>query len=118
VRRLVRATPPLGDLPGPLKAAIGDSAGYEERGVYDRKTNRYEARVLPNRLGDKVTVELAFSTAALEGERCRRTVDGTVVARVFAIGGLLEQRMIADLRRSYEKSADFTNRFVAEKGWR
>jgi hypothetical protein len=31
------------------------------------------------------------------------------------IGGMLEQRMMSDLTRSYEKSAIFTNRFVAEK---
>jgi Protein of unknown function (DUF2505) len=117
VRRWVKATPPLADLPGPLKAAIGDGAGYEERGVFERATNRYDARVRPNRLGDKVTVELAFRTEPIDERRCRRIVDGTVVARVFVIGGLLEQRMLEDLRRSYEKSAAFTNRFVAEKGW-
>jgi hypothetical protein len=32
------------------------------------------------------------------------------------IGGLLEQRMVTDLTRSYEQSASFTNRFLAEKG--
>jgi hypothetical protein len=119
VTRFVRAVPPLGDLPGPLKAAIGDSAGYEERGVFERATNRYEAKVKPNsRLGDKVGVELAFNTEPLADDRCKRIVNGSVTARIMMIGGLLEQRMIADLRRSYEKNAVFTNRFVAEKGWR
>jgi hypothetical protein len=117
VRRWVKATPPIADLPGPLKAAIGDGAGYEERGVFERATNRYEARVKPNVLSDKVTVELAFRTEPVDDTRCRRIVDGTVVARVFVIGGMLEQRMMEDLKRSYEKSATFTNRFVAEKGW-
>jgi len=118
VTRYVRALPPLGDLPGPLKAVIGDGAGYEERGVFDRATNRYEAKVKPNRLSDKVTVELAFNTEPLPEDRCKRIVNGSVTARIFAIGGLFEQRMISDLRRSYEKNAAFTNRFVAEKGWR
>ena len=96
---------------------IGDGAGYEERGVYDRTTNRYEAAVKPNRLADKLTVELAFSTVPLGDARCRRIVDGSVTAKIFAIGGMLEQRMISDLKKSYEKSAAFTNKFVAEKGW-
>ena len=117
VRRWVKASPPMGDLPGALKTAIGDGAGYEERGVYDRATRRYSANVQPNRFGDKVTVELAFRTEHIDERRCRRIVDGTVVARVFLIGGMLEQRLVDDLRRSYEKSATFTNRFVAEKGW-
>lgn len=117
VRRWVKASPPMGDLPGALKAAIGDGAGYEERGVFVRATRRYDANVQPNRLGDKVTVELAFRTEHIDERHCRRIVDGTVVARVFLIGGMLEQRLVDDLRRSYEKSATFTNRFVAEKGW-
>jgi len=119
VTRHVRALPPMGDLPGPIKSALGDSAGYEERGVFERATNRYEAKVKPTtRLGDKVSVELAFNTEPLPGDRCTRIVNGSVSARIMMIGGLLEQRMIADLRRSYEKNAVFTNRFVAEKGWR
>jgi hypothetical protein len=117
VHRFVKAQPPMGDLPGPLKAAIGDGAGYEERGVFVRATRRYDANVQPNRLSDKVTVTLIFRTEPLEGPRCRRIVDGTVVARVFLIGSMLEQRMVEDLRRSYEKSAAFTNRFLSEKGW-
>lgn len=117
VRRLVKAKPPMADLPGPLRAAIGEGAGYEERGVFERATNRYDAKVKPNVLGDKVTVELVFRTEPLDDGRCRRIVDGTVVARVFVIGGMLEQRLMDDLKRSYEKSATFTNRFVAEKGW-
>lgn len=117
VRRVVKATPPIADLPGPLKAVLGEGAGYEERGVLDRAANRYEARVKPNTLGDKVSVELAFRTEPIDDKRCRRIVDGTVAARVFVIGSMIEQRMVDDLKRSYEKSATFTNRFVAEKGW-
>jgi hypothetical protein len=115
VRRRVKAVPPTGDLPGPLKAAIGNGAGYEETGVFVRATNRYDARVRPNVLGDKVTVELVFRTEPVDDQHCRRIVDGTVVAKVMLIGGMLEQRMMSDLTRSYEKSAAFTNRFVAEK---
>jgi len=117
VERFVRALPPLADLPGPLKAVIGDGAGYEERGVFDRSTNRYQAAVKPNRLADKLTVELAFSTVPITETSCRRIVDGSVSAKIFAVGGMLEQRMISDLKKSYEKSAAFTNKFVAEKGW-
>src|ERR1700761_8929184 len=29
VRRTIEASPPIGDLPGPLKAVVGESAGYE-----------------------------------------------------------------------------------------
>jgi hypothetical protein len=117
VLRYVRALPPLENLPGPLKAVIGEGAGYEERGVYDRTTHRYEAKVLPNRLADRVTVTLSMATEPLGEHRSRRVVSGSVTAKVFMVGPLLEQRMISDMSRSYEKSAEFTNRFLSEKGW-
>lgn len=117
VVRNLRAQPPIEDLPGPLKAVVGEGAGYEERGVYDRSTRRYEAKVQPNRLADRVSVTLTMSTENLSEKRCRRIVTGTVTAKIFVVGALLEQKMIADLTRSYAKSADFTNRFLAEKGW-
>ena len=41
-----------------------------------------------------------------------------MIAKIFGVGGLLEKKMIADLEKSYAKSADFTNAFVAEKGIR
>jgi hypothetical protein len=58
-----------------------------------------------------------MSTESLSEKRCRRIVTGTVTAKIFMVGAILEQKMIADLTRSYAKSADFTNRFLAEKGW-
>jgi hypothetical protein len=116
VIRNLRAQPPIEDLPGPLKAVVGDGAGYEERGVYDRGTRRYEAKVTPNRMADRVTVTLTMTTQKLGDNRCRRVVDGSVSAKIFMVGALLEQKMIADLKRSYDKSAVFTNRFLGEKG--
>jgi hypothetical protein len=113
----VRAVPPLKDLPGALKAVIGDGVGYEERGVYDRSTHRYEAKVKPNKLADKVTVTVTIATERVDEHRCKRVVNGSVTARIAFVGGILEQRMISDLSRSYAKSAEFTNRFLAEKGW-
>jgi hypothetical protein len=118
VIRNVRAQPPIEDLPGPLKAVVGDGAGYEERGVYERATHRYDAKVTPNRLADRVSVALSMATEKLDDQRCRRIVTGTVTAKIFMVGAILEQKMIADLVRSYGKSAVFTNRFLAEKGWK
>jgi hypothetical protein len=117
VLRHVRALPPIGDLPGALKAVVGDGVGYEERGIYDRSTRSYDAKVQPNRLADKVTVAVMMKTERVDEHRCKRLVTGTVTARIPFVGGILEQRMIGDLTRSYVKNADFTKRFLAEKGW-
>jgi hypothetical protein len=43
-------------------------------------------------------------------------VKANATAKIFGVGGLLEKKLLSDLERSYEKSAAFTNAFVAEKG--
>ena len=116
VLRTIEASPPVGDLPGPLKAVVGDSAGYEERGVFNRKTRRYRVQVVPNRLSDKISVIVEMWTEPLGEGQCKRFARATATAKIFGVGGMLEKKMLGDLERSYEKSAAFTNTFVGEKG--
>jgi len=115
MHRVLKASPPVGDVPAALKAVVADGAGYEERGVLDTKGQRYEVNAIPNRLADKISIKVTMATTPTPDGRCRLIVTGEVTARIFVIGGLLEQRLVNDLRRSYEKTAAFTNRFVAEK---
>ena len=114
--RVIEASPPIGDLPGPLKAVIGDNAGYEEHGVFDKKTRRYKVRVIPNRLGEKISVNVEMWLEPAGEGKCRRIAKASATAKIFGVGGMLEKKLLSDLERSYEKSASFTNTFVAEKG--
>lgn len=114
--RVVEAVPPVGDVPAALKAVIGQGAGYEERGVLDRAKKSYRIEVVPNRLADKIEVKLELTTSPAGDARCRRIVRGTVSAKIFAVGGLLEKKLVSDLEKSYAKSVDITNRFVRDKG--
>ena len=116
VRRTIEASPPVGDLPGPLKAVVGDNAGYEERGVFNKKTHRYKVQVVPNRMSDKISVNVEMWTESLGDNQCKRYATATASAKIFGIGGMLEKKLLSDLERSYEKSAAFTNTFVSEKG--
>lgn len=116
LKRTVKATPYVGDLPGPLKTVIGDGLSYEERGVFDRARHRYEVEAIPSRLADKVSIKVTMTTSATPDGRCKLVVDGTVTAKIFVVGGLLEQKTISDLKRSYEKNTEFANRYVRENG--
>ncbi len=116
VHRTVEASPPIGDLPGPLKAVIGDNAGYEERGVFNKATRRYRVQVVPNRMSDKISVVVEMWTEPMGDQQCKRLARATATAKIFGVGGMLEKKLLSDLERSYEKSAAFTNTFVAEKG--
>lgn len=118
VHRVVEAAPPIGDLPAALKTVVGEGIKYEERGVYEPAARRYTVDVVPSRLADKIQVKVQITTQADGPERCRRIVHGSVSAKIFGVGGLLEKKLIADMEKSYAKSAEFTNAYIAEKGLR
>ncbi len=116
VERVVDCAPPLGDLPGPLKKLAEGGAGYREIDSYDRKTHRMTLRVEPSVLRDKLTITGVSRTEPAGPGKCRRIYDSTVVAKVFGLGGMIEGRILDDVRKSYDQAAVFTNRYLAEKG--
>jgi hypothetical protein len=116
VHREVEAVPKLGDLPGPLKKLLSEGAAYQERGVVDRAQQRYRLEVTPRSLASKLSISGELFTTPLGERSCRRTYVARVEARVFGLGGMIEDRLLHDIQRSYEKAAVFTNRWIAEHG--
>ena len=115
VRRSINVMPKLGPMPGPLKALIGDGLGYREDGVFDKKAKRYTMTITPNKLADKISIKGEFYLEPKGEKSCTRVFKCSVTAKIFGVGGMLEKRVIADLETSYEKSAAFTNKWLAEK---
>jgi hypothetical protein len=70
----------------------------------------------PTVLHGKLTVTGNMYTQPAGEKQCRRIYDSNVVAKVFGVGGMIESRIIQDVKASYDKAAQFTNRWVAEKG--
>jgi hypothetical protein len=116
LHRVIEVVPYVGELPTALKAVVGEGIGYEERGVLDRSAKTYKVTVIPNKLADKISVKVDLWTVADGDKRCRRKARAECSVKIFGLGGAIEKRMLADLERAYAKSADFTNRFIAEKG--
>jgi uncharacterized protein DUF2505 len=115
VHRVIEATPPLGDLPSPLKRLLSEGLGYEERGVLDRKSQRYTLEVTPRSLASKLTIRGELFTQPISESSCRRVYIGRAEARVLGVGGMIEQRLLDDIEKSYNKAAVFTNRWIAER---
>ena len=116
VHRVIECTPALpSDLPSPLKRLLGDGLGYEEHGVLDRAKQRYRVDVKPKSLASKMTITGELTTQPLSEKSCRRIYVPKVEARVLGVGGMIEQRLLDDIEKSYNKSAVFTNRWIAER---
>lgn len=112
VEQEVEATPPIGDLPGPLRALIGEGLSYHEVGRCDRKRRRYTVQAKSKPLGDKLLVDGELFTEAIDETRCRRIFAVRVTAKIFGIGGMLEKRLLADLEQNYATSARFIDQYV------
>jgi len=116
LHRVVEAVPRLGDLPLALKRLLSEGASYQERGVVDRGAQRYRLEVTPRSLASKLSISGELFTTPLAERSCRRTYVARVEARVFGVGGMIEDRLLSDIERSYAKAAVFTNRWIAEHG--
>lgn len=114
VRRVVEASPSTRDIPGPLKRVLKQGLGYREEGEWFRSKSEYTLRVTPNSLPDKLDISGEMRVLP-EGTGCRRIYDAHVTARIFAVSGLLESRMLDDIAESYEQSATFSREWLARR---
>ncbi len=114
VSRAVEVEPKTGPLPGPIKKVIGEKIGYREEGTFDRSKRRYELKVIPGLLGDKIKVEGAQYTVALGEHRCKRVFEATISVKIFGIGSLIEKQIATDMRKGYEVGAQYTKQHLSK----
>jgi hypothetical protein len=118
VTRRVKAEPESANLPGPLKKVVGDSLGYTEEGSYDRKTKVYSFRTIPAAFPDKVKIVGTMRCEPLGDNKVTRVTEIDVDVKIFMVGGMVEERIVSDIKRSYASAAEFTNAYVKEKGYK
>jgi Protein of unknown function (DUF2505) len=114
--RKVHIDPPLGNLPGAVKKAIGDKFSYLEEGTFDKKTRRYAFKITPSTMAEKTKNVGELYCEKVGEKRVARVAKITLEVKVFMIGGLIEEKIMGDLRTSYDSAARFTREFLKEKG--
>ncbi len=116
VVRKVKADPQVKNVPGPIKKVMGESFGYTEEGTYDRKTKIYTFRTIPAAFPDKVKINGSMRCEPLGEKKVRRITEVHIEVKIFMIGGMVEDRIVGDVKHSYQVAADFTNVWLKEKG--
>ena len=114
IRRRVQVDPPVGTLPAALRKVIGDRLSYVEEGTFDKSTKRYAFKVVPSTLAEKTKVEGEMWIERLGPKKIARVTSIAVAVKVFMVGGLVEDRIVSDLRSSYDKGAAFTIQYLRE----
>lgn len=114
--RHVKVSPRDREVPGPVAKIVGTTkVEYVEQLDYDWGRYRGTWRSISSIMTDKVESSgtLRFEAA---GDGVKRIVDGDVKVKIFGVGGVIERFIIADVEKSYEQAAEFTRRWLAEKG--
>jgi len=114
--RRVQVDPPVGNMPTAVKKVIGDRLSYVEEGTFDKKTKRYSFKVVPSTMTDKTKVIGEMWVEKAGEKKITRFTKINVEVKIFMVGGLVEDRILADLRTSYEKGTSFTNKYIKENG--
>ncbi|MFO0640128.1 MAG: DUF2505 family protein [Polyangiaceae bacterium] len=110
--RRVHLDPPVGNLPGPVKKLIGDSFSYTEVGTYDKKTGRYTFTITPSTMADKTKTEGEIWCESIGEKKIKRYARIRVDVKIMMVGGLVEDKVMGDLKASYASAAPFTGAFV------
>ena len=116
ITRKVRVEPPVGDLPAAVKKVLGDRLSYLEEGTFDKKTKKYTFKVTPSTLADKTKVNGEMWIEKKGDKKVIRHCRIAVEVKVFMVGSMVEERILSDLRDSYEKGSAFTNDYIRQNG--
>lgn len=116
ITRKVHVEPDTSNLPGPVKKVIGDRLAYTEEGTFDKASKRYKFKVTPSTMADKTKVSGEMWVEKKGDKKVTRFARMSVEVKVFMVGGMVEERIMSDLRTSYDKGTDYTNRYIKDNG--
>ncbi len=120
-RRTKKCTmePPLVGIPAPAKKMIGDALKYSEDGYLDKKTMRYRSSITPSTFADKTKVDAELwcepcdpSKSSGDANKCVRFARVRVEVKVFVVGAMVEEKIMRDLKGSYDAEATFVGEWV------
>lgn len=111
-RRRIKVMPSVDGLPGPMKKLAGDSMSYIEEGTYDRNAKRYRYTVQPSVAAEK-TKTLGEAWFEQENGKNILVTRFSIDVKVMLVGGMIEDKVIGDLKESLDRAAPFIAKHVA-----
>jgi hypothetical protein len=114
VRRL--RTEPKSEAPAVVKKLIGDGLAYTEDGNYDATKKLWTYKITTSKLSDKIHISGRFWVEPKGEKKCERTSEIELKVDIALVGGTVEKFIEKTTRESYEKTFQFTKKFIAEKG--
>lgn len=115
ILRRIEAAPPV-EIPAVARKVIGDSTSYIEEGRFDPNTKTFRVNVTPKVGGDRIKTTIAIRCEPRGDKRVERIADVDNQVKVFGVGKVIEAFIEKQTRDSYDASAEFTHRWISERG--
>ncbi len=104
---------PTYQMPRAVAKVLGDRFSYVEEGTFDRLTKRYDFRVIPSSLPDRIRAVGEVLVEPVSAEQCERRVTIEIGADVLGLGRMIESYLVASTREQYAKNAALVNEYLA-----
>ncbi len=102
-------------MPRAVKKVLGERFSYVEEGRFDPVTQRYEFRVIPSALPERIRAEGVVVVEGVSDSQCERHVTVEIGADVLGLSRLIEGYLVASTREQYAKNAALVNEYLAER---
>ncbi len=113
--RLAKVTPAQ-QVPRAVARVLGDKFSYLEEGTFDPLIRRYEFRVIPSSLSERIRAKGTLEVQEVSEDQCERHVQLEICADVVGLGRLIEAYFLAATREQYAKNAALVNEYLASSG--
>ena len=115
VRRL-RFTPER-ELPAAASSLLGASKlVYEQENRWDEANSVLQWRVIPTILPGKLDAHGTLEVRPLGADRCEQVVVGDITVAVRFIGGQIEKAVVAEVEKSWERTAQTCRAWLQKFG--
>ncbi len=112
LKRKVSGQPKM-DLPGPVAKLLGSNFRYVEEGTWDKSSKLWRWKMIPSVLAEKMRNEGSMRIEPIGDNKVRRVAELVVEAKIFGVGGLMESSAEKALRKGWDASAVFMNKYLA-----
>jgi hypothetical protein len=104
---------PTHQMPRAVARVLGERFSYVEEGTLDAETERYNFRVIPSAVPERIWAAGTVAVEAVSPHQCERRVTLEVGANVLGLSRLIEAYFIATTREQYAKNAALVNEYLA-----
>ncbi|HHO54310.1 MAG TPA: DUF2505 domain-containing protein [Deltaproteobacteria bacterium] len=114
--RRVRFTPER-ELPAAAAKLLGtNKLVYEQENAWDRSNSVLHWKVIPTILPGKLDAQGTFAVSPLGDAQCEQLVQGVISVNVRFIGGQIEKAVIAEVERSWNRTAETCRTWLQRHG--